>query len=352
MIRFINILVFIITIVAYLSTNISPEKYWIAGFLSLSIPILLLFNILLLVYCLFRKKSYFLIPLAALLIGYRFLIASFAINFNNTPDSYDFSLLSYNVRVFNTYTYLQRDSSENLAMVNWVANNDADIKCLQEYYNEDQSEIYNTYDRISSNGKYDAYLKSALVNRIGAQFGLAIFSKFPILSRGEVRLSNSQHRFAIYADLLLEQDTLRVYNVHLQSMSIDEEKIGDLDKAKENHIQIAKKLQFGFISRAREVDYLAAHISQSPYRTIVCGDFNDMPYSYTYLKLKQLLHNAFEDAGHGLGFSYNGKLFFLRIDNQFYSDGLTVHTFSTNRNVSYSDHFPVKAYYSLDKTFP
>ena len=144
-------------------------------------------------------------------------------------------------------------------------------------------------------------------------------------------------------------DTLRVYNVHLQSMSIDERKIGDMEKAKENYTQIAKKLQFGFVSRAREVDHLAAHISQSPYRTVVCGDFNDIPYSYTYLKLKQFLHNAFEEAGNGLGFSYNGRLFFLRIDNQFYSDGLKAHHFSTNRKVLYSDHFPIKAYYSLGK---
>lgn len=350
MLKFINILVFAITIAAYLSTSVSPEKYWIAGFLSLSIPILLLLNVLLLVYFLLRKQLSFFVPLVALLIGYRFLIASFAINFNNTTDdAYDFSLLSYNVRVFNTYAHLQKDSSENLAMVNWVANNDADIKCLQEYYNEDQSKIYNTYSRISHSKNYHAYLKPALVNEIGAQFGLAIFSKFPIISKGEVRLSDSKRRFAIYADLLLEQDTLRVYNVHLQSMSIDEKKIGELDKAKENYMQIAKKLQLGFIARAREADFLAEHVSRSPYRTIVCGDFNDMPYSYTYLKLKQLLRNAFEDAGHGLNFSYNGKLFFLRIDNQFYSDGLTVHAFNTYHDISYSDHFPLKAYYSLNK---
>ncbi len=349
MIRFINVIIFIVTIVAYLSTNVSPERFWIAGFLSLSIPVLLLLNLLLFVYCLFRRNISLLFPLAALLIGYRFLMASVAINASAPVDTYDFSLLSYNVRVFNTYAYLQKDSSQNLSMIEWVARNDADIKCLQEYYNDDHSAIYNTYTRISQGKNQHAYLKPTLVNQIGAQFGLAIFSKFPMLATGEVRMDSSRHRFAIFADLLLGNDTLRVYNVHLQSMSIDERKIGDMEKAKENYTQIAKKLQFGFVSRAREVDHLVAHISQSPYPTVVCGDFNDIPYSYTYLKLKQLLHNAFEEAGNGLGFSYNGRLFFLRIDNQFYNNGLNAYHFSTDRKVLYSDHFPIKAYYSLGK---
>ena len=202
MIRLINVIVFIVTIVAYLSTNVSPERFWIAGFLSLSIPILLLINILLLIYCLFRRKIALLFPLVALLIGYRFLMVSFAINPDTPVDTYDFSLLSYNVRVFNTYAYLQKDSSQNLPMIEWVASNDADVKCLQEYYNDDQSTIYNTNARISQGNSY-AYLKPTLVNQIGAQFGLAIFSKFPMLATGEVRMDGSRHRFAIFADLLL-----------------------------------------------------------------------------------------------------------------------------------------------------
>jgi endonuclease/exonuclease/phosphatase family metal-dependent hydrolase len=65
--------------------------------------------------------------------------------------------------------------------------------------------------------------------------------------------------------------------------------------------------------------------------------------------MKSLLNNAFEEAGNGFGFTYNGKLFFLRIDNQFVDEGLTVTDFRTHRNIPFSDHFPISATYSLDK---
>jgi len=233
-------------------------------------------------------------------------------------------------------------------MVNWIARNDADIKCLQEFYNDNKSEVFNTTSRIAQANNNAVVVKPAFVNRIGAQFGLAIFSRFPIIHSGEVLNEESKHQHAIFADVNTGEDTIRVYNTHLQSMSIDENKIGEFEQAKENYLNIAKKLRFGFVERAKQVDNLVNHILQSPYPVIVCGDFNDLPYSYTYLTLKQHLSNAFEEAGHGFGFSYNGKLFFLRIDNQFYSKQLRATSFNIYRDISYSDHFPIRAEYSLN----
>lgn len=355
--RIFNIFVFAITVVAYLSTDISPEKFWIAGFLALSIPLLLLVNIFFLIFYLIRRKIWVLFPLVALLLGYKYLQASFPFNwkkeleYEKKQDS--FSVLNYNVRVFNSYAYLQHENNTGKSMIQWVANNDADVKCLQEFYNEYNSPVYDTFSKIRKGEKYHTYIQPSSVNRAGAQFGLAIFSKFPMVSKGEVLLKDDRKQHAIYADLLIGQDTVRVYNVHLQSMSIDENKIGEfenLEKVQENYITIARKLKSGFISRARQVDNLISHIRQSPYRVIICGDFNDIPYSYTYSRLKKHLYNAFEEAGSGLGFSYNGKLFFLRIDSQFFSQGLEVQNYNTHREIPYSDHYPVRAVYHKSET--
>ncbi len=340
-----NIFIFVITLLAYVSTYVSPEKFWVAGFLSLAIPGLLLLNVLLLLFYLFKGRIWFLFPLIALLAGYRYLSASFSVNPQNGPEVDSFSVLNYNVRVFNSYAYLQKENQTGKSMIDWIADHDADVKCLQEFYNEDSSNLYNTFSRIRRGDQYHGYVRSSATNRIGGQFGLAIFSRFPILTKGEVTFRDNKQQHAIYTDLLINQDTVRVYNVHLQSMSIDERKIGDMEKAKENYTAIARKLKFGFINRARQIDNLILHINQSPHRVIVCGDFNDLPYSYTYSRLKGRLHNAFEEAGNGLGFSYNGKLFFLRIDNQFYSEGLEPQNFETYRDVTYSDHYPVQASY-------
>ncbi|HEX8532431.1 MAG TPA: endonuclease/exonuclease/phosphatase family protein, partial [Cytophagales bacterium] len=89
-------------------------------------------------------------------------------------------------------------------------------------------------------------------------------------------------------------------------------------------------------------------VRESPHKVILCGDFNDIPYSYTYQRMRRQLRNAFEDAGSGFGFTLNDdKLFFLRIDNQFYDKALNVHDFQTHRDVTYSDHFPISATYSF-----
>jgi len=105
-------------------------------------------------------------------------------------------------------------------------------------------------------------------------------------------------------------------------------------------------LRRGFISRAKQIKDLLSSIEECKYKLILCGDLNELPYSYTYFALRNLLDNAFEKAGNGFGFTYNGKLFFLRIDNQFFSKEISIHKFMTHRNVDFSDHFPLTATYS------
>lgn len=318
----------------------------------MAIPVLLLVNMVLLCFFLIRFNPLFLLHLCLLILGYPYVDSSFSYNSETTAETEKgvnsrISVLNYNVRVFNTYAYLQNKNTPGKSMVNWLTEDDADIKCLQEFYNDSKSEVFNTTDKISANKNYHAVVKPSFVNRIGAQFGLAIFSRFPIIQSGDVALDDLPHQHAIFADIDTGQDTIRVYNIHLQSMSIDESKIGDFEQAKKNYLNIAKKLKFGFIERAKQVDHLLSHIKQSPYPVIVCGDFNDIPYSYTYLTLKEHLDNAFEEAGNGFGFSYNGKLFFLRIDNQFFSSGLKAVKYDIYREVPFSDHFPIKAEYAV-----
>jgi endonuclease/exonuclease/phosphatase family metal-dependent hydrolase len=348
LIRAISLIIATVSVLAYLSPNISPASLWITGFLSLAIPVILLMNIILLCFFLVKFHSLSLLHLCILVLGYPYLISSFSYNPKNSVEEGQkrISVLNYNVRVFNTYAYLQNKNTPGKSMINWLADAEADIKCLQEFYNDNTSDVFNTVDKLSGKTHQQVIVKAAFVNRIGAQFGLAIFSRYPIVDSGDVNLDDVPHQHAIFADIDVGEDTIRVYNIHLQSMSIDESKIGDFEQ--ENYLNIAKKLKFGFIERAKQVDNLVKHINGSPHPVIVCGDFNDLPYSYTYLTLKEHLSNAFEEAGNGFGFSYNGRLFFLRIDNQFYSDQLKPVLYHTHREVPYSDHFPIKTEYTLD----
>ncbi|MEM6842982.1 MAG: endonuclease/exonuclease/phosphatase family protein [Bacteroidota bacterium] len=343
-----NIALFLFTLLAYASPYISPAQAWLMGFISLTIPGLLLLHAFLLTYYIVQRKKWYIYSLIALALGYQYLLASFSVSNPADPTEETFSILSYNVRVFNTYAYLQDENEPGKAMIDWLASDTAQVKCLQEYYNNDRSGIFNTTAQLGLRGTYQAHIQPNLINRIGAEFGLAIFSRYPVLQRGIIALPDSAH-FGIYVDLKVRQDTVRVYNVHLQSMSIDERDLSNFEGVKNNYTSVFQKLKQGFVGRASQVDYLVSHLQNSPHPVVVCGDFNDLPYSYTYFRMRRKLQNAFEQAGNGLGFSYNGRLFFLRIDNQFYSQSLKAHQYRTIRQVTHSDHFPVRTVYSFAK---
>ena len=337
-----HILVFITTLLAYLSVYVSPAIFWLAGFFSLAVPILLLVNLLLLILYAVRNHRVAIFPLVALALGYQHLAASVAFHSSSLTTDPSFSVLNYNVRVFNIYAHLQPTGSEEPSMIDWLVEEDADVKCLQEFYNDSTSPVFNTTHTLLKQGEYQSFVSPSLVNRIGAEFGLAIFSRFPIVHRGEVTTKGDSLQYAIYADLNTPSGLVRVYNVHLRSMSIDENTLSDQEK----YPSIARKLKNGFTIRAQQVNKLLAHIQESPHPVVVSGDFNDIPYSYSYFLLRKHLTNTFEGAGRGFGFSYNGKLFFLRIDNQFFSDALQACRFVTYQDVEFSDHYPIKAVYS------
>ena len=123
---------------------------------------------------------------------------------------------------------------------------------------------------------------------------------------------------------------------------------GDYQETKSSYAGVLRRLRKGFVAHSRQITTLDRYVRNSPHPVIVCGDFNSMPYSYTYQKMRKRLHNAFEDAGSGFGFTYNSRaFFFLRIDNQFYDSRLRVANFRVHRDVGFSDHFPISATYSV-----
>ncbi len=278
-----------------------------------------------------------------LILGYKFIVVSYS-GSDNTNSEPSFTVLNYNVRVFNTYSHLNKNFESSKLMIDWVRNDPSDIKCLQEFYNDKKSKIFNTVMKIRNSGAYQYFGKAAATNKSGGEFGLAIFSKYPIIHSGDIVDPKVPEMYAIFADIKIKKDTVRIYNVHLQSMKIEEESLS-FGEATDQVLSVAGKLKLGFVSRARQVNHLLEHIRECPYQQIICGDFNDVPYSYTYFSLKTDLDNAFEKAANGFGFSYNGKLFFLRIDNQFYSKGLEASNFVTHKEIPYSDHFPIRTSY-------
>jgi len=336
---------FILTLICYVSVFFSPQRFWLFGFLSLAIPILLFIHAFLLIINIPRLKKAFFVHLVALIVGLAFIKVTYSISSHN--DEGRLKVLSYNVRVFNNYANLRNEAYvSSKKMISWSLENDADIKCFQEFYNRDRSEIFSVKQKLRKNGWKYNHEKIVLTDRSKAEFSIAIFSKFPLVNVGEIHDENEKFLNSIYADVLIDTDTLRIYNTHLESMSINEDNVVNTDKLAESYKDTGYRLRRGFESRSIQVKALVRHIKNCPYKIILCGDFNELPYSYAYFSIRGQLNNAFEKAGNGFGFTYNGKLFFLRIDNQFFSDDINIHDFFTHRKVDCSDHFPLTATYS------
>jgi endonuclease/exonuclease/phosphatase family metal-dependent hydrolase len=178
---------------------------------------------------------------------------------------------------------------------------------------------------------------------------MIVLSKFEIVKSGTVRKESSENNQIIYADLKTPKGIIRVYNVHLQSHRITQE---ELQSTEQNKWKITlRKLKRGFQNRGPQITQLEQNIAKAPYPVLVCGDFNEMPYGYSYQRLKKTLNNSFENAGFGFGFTYNGPIPFLRIDNQFADKRMEISNFKTLSNLGWSDHFPIMATYTL-KTNP
>lgn len=336
------VLFVLIGLFVYFSITISPSFHWIMAFFPLLIPLVLILNTIFFFYWTLKRKILLIIVSFILMVlGYKFIERTYSIHYGDDKEG-KLKLLSYNVRVFNNYPHLITPHSEPSQLISWVEKNDADIKCFQEFYNHPELESFHVIPKIKKNTPYYFFKPASVVHN--QYFGLAIFSKYPIIKKGYIAFKNATFNQAIFADIVQNKDTIRVYNVHLQSMSINEKNLTpEYSKNSYNSFKdLFRRIRRGAIYRSSQTESLINHIDSCSYKIILAGDLNDTPYSYTYEILREKFNNGFEEKGNGFGFTYNGKLFFLRIDNIFSDKSITINTFKTRKDIVYSDHFPLE----------
>ena len=266
---------------------------------------------------------------------------------------YTFSLLSYNLMYGDYHNFDSgKDKEAGEGITNVLDTLTADIKCFQEMYNTEKYPEYDLLRKISKRNDYYVYMHSNVGNDKGqGAIGLAIFSRFPIISKKEQYWPPNNNGM-LAADIVVDKDTIRVINVQLKSMGIRVKKIlkGNNLIDKEETKNIISKLKGGFDARGVQINMLEDWIAESPYPIILAGDFNELPYGYAYGRIRKKLMNAFEESGFGFGFTYHKVMSFLRIDNQFFSEKEIQNIdFVTINEVPFSDHYPIKGWYLLKK---
>ncbi|NTW33893.1 MAG: endonuclease/exonuclease/phosphatase family protein [Bacteroidetes bacterium] len=230
--------------------------------------------------------------------------------------------------------------------------------CFQEY-------VYDTTGAFQTTDTLKKFLKAknphvyyTVNSRNKNFFGVATFSRFPIVGTGKIDFKTVSGNICIYTDIKINSDTVRVYNVHFESIRFKAEDYAfaksqaqkknekfDLQKSSE---KILVRLKKAFINRAPQSVLVAEHIKKCKYPVILCGDFNDTPTSYAYHNIARYLTDSFVESGNGIGQTYAGVFPSFRIDYIMHGKQFKAYNFETVYE-EMSDHYPVKCYLKIVK---
>lgn len=347
----INILAALGLLVCYLSTHISPERFWIPAVIALGYPFILAINIIFILYWTVRLKWAVFISIIAIALGFNHLRAFARITFKSeSEDVADIGLITYNCNMFGVYRGA-KPHERATEIIEYTLREKRNLVCLQEFYvNERFGE-----DDMRRKLRMNSHICYSKGDGQKTSFGIATFSRFPIVRRGELRFTDTNNG-CIYTDITVNGDTIRVYNVHLQSIRLQEHHLQFIqnvgsgairDVANAETTDIARRLQGAFIKRAVQADSIAAHVRRCPYPVIICGDFNDPPVSYSYRQLAHNRSDAFIEAGRGIMPTYRRLWSMLRIDHVLHTKHLRALRCHSPR-LDYSDHFPVLTDFALN----
>ena len=327
---FFNVVLAITTLMAYLLPFLAPKWFPFLSVLTLFLPFFLVLNLLFFVYWLIQLKKYIFVSGLVLLLGITFINKFYNLKQTELPKSdKEFTIMSYNVRLFNKFKWYQK-ANIPAQISQFVEDKNPDILCVQEYSDLEKTKFSNyKYQHIFKEGK------NIIV-------GNAIFSKYKIIDKGVINFPNSTNN-AVYADIIKDKDTLRVYSMHLQSIKIstdiEDEEIQKMNESKTKYI--FRKISDAFTKQQEQALLVKAHYSKCKYKKIICGDMNNSAFSFVYRTIKGSMQDTFEASGSGFGKTYNFKYYPARIDYIFADKTIQVKSFETLNDFYNSDHFPL-----------
>ena len=356
-----TLIVAAVTAIAAWASLFNPQPFWPVSLLGLSLPFLFIINLFFVFWWAMARSKMVLIPVAALLLTLVRLPLIYQsgneqqIEEETTPKV---KVLSFNVRLFDWYNW-SKNKETRRTILEFLENQSADIYCFQEFFTSDRPG-FNNFASVQTFSKIRHAHTEYPIRLYGTDYhGMATFSRHPIVGKGKVDIETGSKstNMCLFTDIKIGQDTIRIYNFHLQSVRLDVpdykfiEELGqnpeEADKVSRTR-NILRRLKNGNIKRARQAELIAQHIKTSPYPVIVCGDMNDTPLSYTYSLASEGLNDAFRESGSGFGFTYAGPIPGLRIDYIFHSPEMNSSGFTTWYH-KFSDHYPISTEIFLKK---
>lgn len=339
---------------SYLAGSISPAIFWPLAFAGLAYPVMLLLTMGFTILWAFKRKWKLLLFHIVLIAVRGDLVAShFQLGGGDiAPEEAGIRVMSYNVHLFGAYE-MEDNARPLTTILGNIAAEQSDIVCIQEFFSggrKNSASAQKQFDSFFARRK--AHLESygnLSAKEYSSGTALATVTGYPIVGRGRLSARNSASMRCVFTDLRIGTDTVRLYNVHLESIRIRDEDFDAMNQALKLddssdflHLKaIGRKVRDAFVNRAELSDTLAAHIAQCPHPLIVCGDFNDTPASYSYQRIAKGLKDSFREAGSGFGVTY-ARIPLFRIDNILYSRQFRASEHRVH-HWPHSDHFAVTA---------
>ncbi len=355
-----NLVVVVFFLAACANAYLHPAEWWMTAILGLAFPFILVFVFGFFVFWILFGSRWALVSLVAMIIGYSNIRALLGMNYTQPPFSVKkadstLRILTWNVLSFNeTSADIRHSTSYRQEMFAFFNEVNPDILCFQEYLEPNKKKFYSNVNDLTAMGFKYHYTVGDYAKRNGTfQVGVAIYSKYPIVDSFRIQYPGPRSMRAaeslIHADVMAFGKRIRIYTTHLQSVLFQQEDFRRLeiiknadDSAMEASKSLVKKLRQGYAFRGNQVEIVRRELDGSPYAEIICGDFNDVPNSYTYFTVKGDRKDAFVEKGAGICRTFKNISPTLRIDYIMADKRFEVLQFKRFL-LPYSDHFPLVA---------
>lgn len=355
-----NVLTILLYLMACLVPFINSGKSWFIAMLGLVFPLLFVLMTGFLIYWIFRRSGWAFVCLAALLLSWKQVSVMFSFHlpgkFKEAKSTQTLRILTWNLSNWggsNRSDGKKADYEEEMTEV--IRKSNADVLCLQEYVYLKEKKVRDTIPAAlqKSGYKYSYFVQTHYTYRIYKSTiitAVAIISKYPMVDTAHFFYNYDD--FAepiIYADVKVNDKTIRVFSNHLQSVMFEDHHYRALHNLKDptkasiaDSKAVAYRLRNAYVKRAGQAELINKKVKESPYPVVVCGDFNDVPNSYSYFTARGNLQDAFLKKGSGFGKTLRILSPTLRIDYILADKRFDITQYH-KMEVPYSDHYPILA---------
>lgn len=362
-----NILAVIVFLVACLAAFCNPVTYWWVALMGVGFIFITIIVVFFVFFWLIFRSKWILLPVGALLLGWFQMYALFAFNpfasYQETKPANSFRILTWNVSRWDEMNKQHKGgTSDRLKMFEFIKSQNADILCIQEFFESRRPDLFDLnipYIVKQLNYPYYYFSSDHVVWNGAYEHGVAVFSRYPIIDTFRIQYpvtdSFKTSESMVRATIDVKGRKINIFTTHLQSFLFTGndyrglkiiKKADNTDSVVEASKGIIAKFRRSYSFRSQQADLVSTQLDKSAYPEIICGDFNDVPNSYTYFTIKGDRQDAFVKKGFGLGRTFVFISPTLRIDYMLADEKFQVLQYKKTR-LPYSDHFPLVADFSF-----